>query len=272
MDSLHRLDTSEPAQPSAVEKWRKLPSLLISRQWRWLTLAVVIILLGLLRLGFWQLDRLEQRRATNALIASRLNELPLELRGQPIDAAANEYRPVVVTGQYDHSQEVVLRNRSRAGVPGMDILTPLRITNSDQSILINRGWVPLAQAEAAARTQFAIAGPVTVTGIVRQPVSQVSSWGPQDQRRDGQRLDAWFRPDVARIAEQIPYPLLPFYVEQLPVAGAPDLPHPQPNLELSDGPHLSYALQWFAFATILVCGYAAFVVTRSAELARGVAN
>jgi surfeit locus 1 family protein len=262
MDSLHTRDTT---QPSGIARWRALPRLLISPQWRWITLGVILVMLGLLRLGIWQLERLEQRRATNALIASRLNQPPLQLTGQAIDAETNEYRSIVVTGTYDHSQEVVLRNRSRGGVPGMDILTPLRMTGSDQSVLVNRGWVPLLQAEAAARQQFVVAGTVTVTGIVRKPQAPIGSWGPQDQRRDGQRLDSWFRADVARIAEQIPYPILPFYIEQLPVPGAPDLPHPQPNIELGEGPHLGYAIQWFSFATILVCGYAAFVVTRSNE-------
>jgi surfeit locus 1 family protein len=259
------LDTPGAAEPSTLARWRALPRLLVSRQWRWLTLGVIVILLGLIRLGMWQLDRLEQRRATNALITSRLDLPALSLTGQPLDAVANEYRTVVVTGTYDHSQEVVLRNRSRAGVPGMDLLTPLRIQGSDQSVLVDRGWVPLLEATPERRAQFAVSGTVTVRGIVRPAQVQLSSWGPQDRQPANGRLDSWFRADVARIDSQVPYALMPFYIEQLPVPDAPDLPHPQPNIELNEGPHLSYAAQWFSFATILVCGYAAFVVTRSAE-------
>lgn len=265
MDSLHRFDTAGDAQPSGWAAWRALPRLLVSRQWRWVTLAVIAIMLVLIRLGIWQLDRLEQRRTTNALITSRIDEPPIQLTGQPLDPVANEYHQVVVTGTYDHSAEIVLRNRARAGVPGMDILTPLRIEGSDQSVLVDRGWVPLLDAEPERRAQFAVAGPVTVRGIVRPPRVQTSSWGPQDRQPEGGRLDAWFHVDVAKIANQVPYPLLPLYIEQLPQENAPALPHPQPNIELSEGPHLSYAVQWFAFATILVCGYAAFVVTRSKE-------
>lgn len=265
MDSLHRLDTPGDVEPSGLAAWRALPRLLVSRQWRWVTLGVIAIMVVLIRLGIWQLDRLEQRRAINTLITSHIEEPPIQLTGQTLDPVANEYRQVVVTGTYEHSGEIVLRNRSRGGAPGMDILTPLRIEGSDQSVLVDRGWVPMLDAEPEQRAQFAVAGPVTVRGIIRPPRVQTSSWGPQDRQPEGGRLDAWFHVDVAKIANQVPYPLLPFYIEQLPVENAPDLPHPQPNIELSEGPHLSYAIQWFAFATILVCGYAAFVVTRSKE-------
>jgi surfeit locus 1 family protein len=265
MDSLHRLDSPADSQSSTLAAWRALPRLLISRQWRWVTLGVILITFGLLRLGVWQLDRLEQRRTTNALIASRMDAPPIELTGQALDVQASEYRTVLVTGSYDHGNEIVLRNRSRTGVPGMHILTPLRIAGSEQSVLVDRGWVPLLDATPEARARFAAPGTVTVRGLLRQPQQQIGRWGPRDQIPAGGRLDAWFRADVAGIAQQLPYPLLLFYIEQLPVEGAPDLPHPQPQIELDEGPHLSYALQWFSFATILVGGYAAFVVTRSAE-------
>ena len=71
------------------------------------------------------------------------------------------------------------------------------------------------------------------------------------------RLDAWFRVDLPRIQEQTPYPLLPVYVEQAPEPGRSGPPWPQDPIALSEGSHLSYALQWFAFATILLVGYVA---------------
>ncbi|MBV9792229.1 MAG: SURF1 family protein [Chloroflexi bacterium] len=265
MDSLHRLDTSGEAQTSGLTAWRALPRLLVSRQWRWVTLGVIVIMLVLIRLGMWQLDRLEQRRTNNALITSRVDEPPIQLTGQTLDAEANQYRQVLVTGTYDHGSEIVLRNRSRAGAPGMDIVTPLRIEGSDQSVLVDRGWVPLLDAEPEKRAQFAVSGPVTIRGVVRPSRVQTSSWGPQDRQPEGGRLDAWFHIDIAKIGNQVSYPLLPFYIEQLPEENAPDLPHPQPNIEITEGPHLSYAVQWFSFAAILVGGYAAFVVTRSKE-------
>jgi surfeit locus 1 family protein len=264
MSSVESYDTSSVSLRERLRPWRALPRLLVSRQWRWLTLGAILLALGLIRLGVWQLDRLEQRRAHNALIKARIDAPPIALTDQPLDLDAYEYQRVTVSGQYDSANEIVLRNRTLNGVPGMDIVTPLQLAGSDQRVLVNRGWVPLEQAEQAARQQFAVSGPATIQAIVRRPQMRSGWISPQDPQPPGGRLDAWFRVDVTRIANQLPYPLLPLYVEQLPDANHSDLPQPHPDIDYtSEGSHLSYAIQWFSFATIGLCGYAAFVVTRS---------
>lgn len=268
MDSLQSVDTA--AQRAArLAAWRRLPQLLVSRQWRWLTLGAILLALGLARLGVWQLDRLQQRRANNALIASRITAPPLKLTGQPIDVAANEYRSVVVSGVYDPSQEIVLRNRSRNGSPGSDVLTPLRIAGTNQAVLVDRGWVPVLLPDEQQLKQYVKTGPATIEGIIRTPQTRPSSLAPQDQRPANGRLFAWFRPDVAKIAQQIPYQIYPFYIEQKPVADPQALPSPALSVDYqSEGSHLSYAIQWFSFAIIGLCGYAGFVVTRTEQAAK----
>lgn len=269
MDSVHLSDTPTSASNHMTDGWRTLPQQLVSPRWRWITLAALGLVAVFIRLGMWQLDRLEERRTENALIASRITNPPVQLTGVPLDIDANEYRRVTVRGTYDHSQEVVLRNRSRNGVPGVDIITPLRITGSEQSVLVNRGWVPLLQYEQAAMQQFVVPGEANIEGIVRKTQPRRSSLGAEDKVPVDGMLRSWFRVDIERISDQVPYPLLPFFVEQLPREGAPDLPFPQPNTELSEGSHMSYAIQWFSFALILVCGYAALVATRSSDRSRG---
>lgn len=264
MNSLHRSDTQPSSYHDRLQPWWALPRLLVSRRWRWVTLIVVLLAFGLFRLGMWQLDRLTQRREVNARIAARVNAPPVELTGQPLDLEEYEYRPVIVRGEYDLSQQITIRNRILNGVPGADILTPLRITGSDQSVLVNRGWVPLEQAHHESLEQFAVNGPVSITGIIRKPRTREGGLMPVDQQPQRGRLDVWFRPDVAKIAQQVPYPLLPFYVEQTPTSDSMDLPLPHSTVDYrSEGSHLGYALQWFAFTAILLGGYAALVVTRS---------
>lgn len=245
--------------------WRRLPRLLISRKWRWFTLGVIGIALVMLWLGLWQLDRRAERRANNALIEQRTMMEPIQLTGQELDPLANEYRRATVTGVFDNAHSVLLRNRSLNGVPGMHLLTPLRIEGSDQAVLINRGWIPLEVATEAERPLFDVAGTVEVEGYVRAPRSVVSSFAPQDRPPENGRLDVWFWPDVPRISEQVPYPLVSFYVEAERTAGqTAELPRPQPQLDLSEGPHLGYAIQWFSFMIILIVGYGALVLTRTA--------
>ncbi len=256
--------TAAPPETRAV--WLALPRLLVSPRWRWLTLAVILLAVVLARLGFWQLDRLAQRRARNALLEQRVSMPPIELTGQALDPEEYEYRRVVVSGAYDIDGEVALRNRSRAGLPGVHVLTPLLIDGSDSAVIVDRGWLPITEGGHEARQRFDVDGDVRIEGIVRRPQAHTSPLTPADVQPSGGRLDQWLRPDVAKIAGQLPYPVLPFYVELVPDQGAPELPYAQPSTSAADeGPHLGYAMQWFSFMVILLIGYAAVVTTRSKQ-------
>ena len=224
-----------------------------------LAATFVLVMCGVcVRLGFWQLDRLAQRRAINARIDTRMVEPATPLTGEPLDPEAMEYRRVKVQGVYDSAQEIVLRNRSLDGAPGVHVLTPLRIAGSDTAVLIDRGWLPLDQAAPAARRAYDEAGAISVEGIAR--LSQENAAGPRDPplAPDQVRLDAWFRVDLPRIQAQAGYSLLPIFVEQQPALGDPPLPRRVATTDLGEGPHLVYAIQWFAFAVILLAGYLAF--------------
>ena len=222
----------------------------------WATLLVVVGIAITCRLGIWQLDRLAQRRAINATIDTRMAQPPAALAAPLADPAALEYRRVEVRGVYDPAQEIVLRNRALDGAPGVHVLTPLRLSGAGVAVLIDRGWIPLDQADQADRGAFAPpAGEVAVVGVVRR--SQEDAGGPADPPlAAGQsRRDAWFRVDIPRIEQQAGYPLLPLFVEQQPAPGDPPLPRRVATTDLGEGPHLGYAIQWFAFALILLVGY-----------------
>jgi surfeit locus 1 family protein len=241
---------------------------LVTGRQLWMTLLVLIGALILGRLGIWQLDRLAQRRAFNSSLNTRMAQPALTLADAAIDPAALEYRRIEVRGVYDPAQEIVLRNRELDGTPGVHVLTPLRISGSDAAVLVDRGWLPRDQADPAARSAFtAPSGELLVSGIVRR--SQADAGGPRDPPfgPDRERLDAWFRVDTARIQQQAGYPLLPIFIEQQPTPGDTALPRRVATADLGEGPHMGYAVQWFAFAIILVVGYIAFV---SSQTKRGV--
>lgn len=255
---------SHTPPPSTVRAWRALPRLIVSRRWRWVSLGVLVLAAFMIGLGVWQLDRLQQRLDRNAQVAQRALAAPLAIGTQPVNLAQDEYRRAVVWGTLDNQHSILLRNRALNGVPGMHLLTPLRIDGSDQVVLIDRGWLPLAQLEPEQRSQFDIPEVVEVQGFLRAGQPATDRIGPQDRIPPSGRLDAWFRVDTERITQQLPYPLLPYYVEaEEPLQQNASLPRPDLQLDLGDGPHLGYAIQWFAFTLILLGGYAAFVVTRS---------
>jgi surfeit locus 1 family protein len=236
----------------------------------WVTLLVIAGAALCCRLGIWQLERLAQRRAQNALIAARIAQPAIQLTGELADADALDYRRVEARGVYDPVQEIVLRNRALDGAPGIHIITPLRLSGSDAVVLVDRGWAPLDRASPEARRAFAEPGEVVVQGIARR--SQENAGGPPDPPLgSGQtRRDAWFRVDIPRIAQQAGYKLLPIFIEEQPAPGDQpglsdgegDLPRRVATTDLGEGPHLSYTIQWFSFAVILLVGYVAFIYQR----------
>ncbi len=226
----------------------------------------MLVLAGMavtVRLGIWQLDRLEQRRAFNARVLAQTNQPVLELTGAALgtDLSGMEYRSVLVKGFYDHSQEVALRNQSRGNQWGVHLLTPLNIQGSDQSVLVDRGWVPSDDFEFGSWEPYAEPGLVEVSGVIRASQSKPDFGRRADPSvAPGERLEAWFFANVQGIAQQVPYTLLPVYIQQAPDPTWSGLPYrTQPDLDLTEGPHFSYALQWFSFAAILGIGYPFFM-------------
>jgi surfeit locus 1 family protein len=222
--------------------------------------GLVLLMAGVMvSLGVWQLERLQERRAENAEIRARLAQPGLDLNAAP-DAEPPEYTPVQATGTYDFAAEIVLRNRAHLDSPGVHVLTPLRLSGSEQAVLVDRGWIPYTEAEPALRAVYQTpAGEVTVHGITRASQPRSRPFLPADPTISPQqpRLDAWFWLDLEQIQDQVRYPLLRFYIEAAPAEGAVRLPISGYSVDLTDGAHFVYALQWFAFTAILLIGSAA---------------
>jgi surfeit locus 1 family protein len=230
---------------------------------RWLKslflFSIPVITLGMLCLGFWQLSRLQERRTQNAFIAARTQTPPVALPTQLGNGDWGEwdYRPVSVRGVFDPAQEIVWKTQAYNGAPGVHVITPLRLAGESSAVLVDRGWLPYLEAEPEKRAAFPPpTGEVIVTGLVRVPAVRISDLSPRDLPLgpDRPRLDGWFWLDTRAIQGQMPYPLLPVVVVEAPEPGATGLPVRELNLQLDDGPHLSYAVQWFSFSAIAFFG------------------
>ncbi|MGH7502466.1 MAG: SURF1 family protein [Longimicrobiales bacterium] len=230
------------------------------------TVAVFAVAAVCVRLGFWQLDRLEERRARNAEQASRLEAPPVELEDVPHDSAGWTYRRVILEGSYDHDGLIVYPGRSLGGVPGAHIVTPLVLKDTGGRVLVNRGWMPAADGAHPDLTRLPESGPVRVMGVVvafpggRSPPAPAGSV----PRSEGFR-QIWFSIDPDAIRAQYPYPLGGIAVQLLPEQGRQELPARLPGPVLDEGPHKGYAVQWFSFAVIALVGWAALVMKGSAR-------
>ena len=232
---------------------------MFSRAWLITTILVFLGTAFCIRMGIWQLDRLKQRRTFNSQVMSMRAAESLDLnQNMPADISTMEWRAVTVTGKYDFENQVALRNQYNGDQYGYHLITPLLFGNGT-AVLVDRGWIP-ADGNAAPSDwrKYDETGQVTVTGQIRLGQAKPAFGGVADA--DTGHLDIWNNLNVVRIAEQSPYPILPVYVQPNETKNdtAPPIPF-QPELDLTEGPHSSYALQWFSFATILFFGYPFFL-------------
>jgi surfeit locus 1 family protein len=229
-----------------------IPRKMFSRAWLLTTLLVFLGTATCIRLGIWQLDRLDQRREFNAQVMSMRAAPMLDLnKDLPADIASMEWRAVRVTGEYDFENQVALRNRYHETRYGYHLVTPLLFDGT--AVLVDRGWIP---ADADWR-DFDEPGTVTVTGQIRLGQGKPAFGGVADALpEDGSPLKVWNNLDVERMSAQFPYPILAVYVQ--PNAEIDDVTPPiayLPEIELTEGSHFGYAFQWFTFAAILFMGY-----------------
>lgn len=221
---------------------------------RWLVVTIVVLIaVGVMvRLGIWQLNRLQGRRAANAAIERQINAPPLPLDAQTAantDPATLTFRRVSVQGTWDYAHEVELRYRSFDGQAGIHLLTPLRIEGSDTYLLVDRGWIPYQQADQTDRRAYQQSERAAIEGLVNQSNTQ------GDTKTDP---GTFSQIDIPAISAQLPYPLLPYYVQRLPSGNNQTLPKSEGEPDLSNGTHLAYMIQWWAFAGTLLITYIIF--------------
>lgn len=230
---------------------------MFSRKW-WFTTVLVLLGTALCaRLGIWQLDRLEGRRAFNEqVIAMRAMDF-LDLNTDEFSSIEEmEWRSVTVSGEYDFANQIALRNRYYRDQYGYHLLTPLRFEGT--AVFVDRGWIP-ADGNSAPEDwrKYDETGVVTVTGQIRLGQGKPTFGGVADALpEDGGALSVWNNADLEKIAPQVPYPILDIYIQpDVDIDDdVPPIPF-QPTVELTEGSHFGYALQWFTFATILFVGY-----------------
>lgn len=251
----------------------------ITPRWILSHLLVLVLVATMMSLGLWQLRRLQERKALNRRIKERMSAppanvsqvLPVRLPPTGIPSAQAsatadraEYRRVEADGSYRADQEVIVRARSLNGAPGSWVLTPL-VQADGTAVVVNRGWIPNnGREEAVPASARAPSGPVRLVGLVQKTETR-GSLGPRDP--SGGRLTNLARADVGRLQQQVPEALLPAYVQLVKQSPAPGLDQPQVLAppELSEGPHLSYAIQWFSFTAIALIGYPLILYRKAGE-------
>lgn len=247
---------------TTIQQWARP---LLSRRWRWVTLMVILGVALLLRLGVWQLHRLEERRASNALLAAQLAQSPVPLTGQEESALLLSMvdRQIAAAGQFDYDHQYLILLQTWEGQTGVYLVTPL-LLDENTAVLVNRGWLP--QKEAVNARDYDQANPALVEGTIQ--LSQVARYGAAAEIRNTFQPEQ-YRIEIELMQAMLPYKVLPIYIQQTPTNGEQTLPYRLPQeIDLSEGSHLSYALQWFSFAIMLTLGYVYYVQQQEKKVMR----
>ena len=222
--------------------------------------AALLAALGTARLGFWQLDRAQQKLDLQARLQARAVLPPLgptELPGDAAAAQAQYDRPVQLRGRWLSEHTLYLDNRQMNARQGFYVLTPLRLPSGD-AVLVQRGWMPRDFIDRARLAPLpAQPGALLISGRLAPPPSKLFSLADAEQGPIRQNLD------LAAYAREIGVALRPWSVLQTAPAqadrqaGATDpaddgLQRQWPQVAVDVSKHYGYAFQWFALCALVL--------------------
>ena len=220
-------------------------SFAISKRWFGYLALVVIFAIGCSLLAMWQLARRDDARAEIDRVEANWESAP-----RPIDEVLptldsfdpdTKWTPVVLNGEYLSDEQVLARGRPRDGNPGFEVLVPFRLDDGTVFI-VDRGWIPVGNTgDTPEAVPAAPAGRVTVVARLKagEPVVAGRS-APEGQ------IATVHLPDLAeRVGEPMYTGAYGLVASEDPAPATAPLQQVKPTPD--EGPHLSYAFQWFVF-------------------------
>ncbi|KNB52535.1 SURF1 family protein [Streptomyces caatingaensis] len=237
---------------------------LLTRQWVILTLVGLVLIPVMIKLGFWQLHRHEQRVARNNQIGRSLEHAPVPVTdltapGREV-AHENVWRRVTAKGSYDPKGEVVVRLRTdNSGKSGFMVVTPFVLEGGEgdgKAVLVNRGWIP---ADAGQRTYPKVPAPpsgrIELTGRLR--ADEDAGEGIRDTKGLPPRMIMII--NSGRQAKELHRPVLGGYLELISPAGKGQPQTIDDPDHSSIGNHMAYTVQWWLFSAFVPVGWVILV-------------
>lgn len=258
-----------------------------------LALLVLAATATCIRLGLWQLSRLHEKRVLHAAQRAELALPPIDVSvALPAEPPAVGRR-VRVRGRWDRSVHVLLSGRSHLGAAGVSLVTPVRLP-SGEALLVERGWLPAADSRIAHPERLRDDTADLIGVATREPhAPHAPPWVRLESESAGVSLWSARALEADSAASRVRGPLAPWLLRALPIeatprgiasAGAPrtpagaratelppgeSAPTPEPYVVPDEAMHLSYAIQWFAFAGIVGIGSLSLAWSRARRARRG---
>ncbi|MEA3299151.1 MAG: SURF1 family protein [Pseudomonadota bacterium] len=215
---------------------------------RGILLFTLLFLPVTLSLGFWQLDRAEEKRMLAAEfqgreVAAKVNLDDLETGGD------HQYRRVTATGRFDPDHAILLDNRVRQGRPGYEVVVPFQLAASGRWLLVNRGWIGAAASRDQLPAVAEVPGDVTLSGYLYQSPGEPFTLGAEQWRERWPQVLQNL--DIAGVATLLEVELSPWTL-RLDASSPGALAVGWEVINVQPEKHTAYAVQWFALAAALV--------------------
>jgi cytochrome oxidase assembly protein ShyY1 len=218
---------------------------LIKPRWIALTLILLFLIYLFIRLSDWQFDRYDQRINRNESTNTALSLAPKKIDSTSQLSNMKQWEKIELTGNYLNDQSKLVRKQYLENSLGFWVITPLKIENGE-NILVNRGWIPIGTS--ASTNQIIPPAPVGIVNLegYLQPYNESIAQPKDLPLNQVNTIDhKYFGIDVAS----------DFYVQLEKSSPMENQVAIIPLPELTNGPHLSYAIQWILFALLLPIGW-----------------
>jgi surfeit locus 1 family protein len=256
------------------------------------TLSTAILATGMVCASVWQWDRHIQKQGLIARLQETLSLEPIpvtELLATPVAWEDLTFRRIKLAGTYDFTHEMLLRNRNLEGRAGVHVITPLKIDSTDTNILVDRGFIPMGREGQSERVPYQTPPHVELFGLVKNSMSPKFMAPNDPPAGDGYPwVDRWLRVNIPSMQKQLPYQVLPIYIEIMEdpndpllaskivregAAGrndvlmmtgqknvenfglnSPEARYPIPTYDITPPPdiHLGYVYEWLLMAIITI--------------------
>ena len=230
--------------------------------WNWVfcpklitSIFAVIFFLLFLNLGFWQLDRAEQKRELQSFFNERQAQETIDLNNSFIEDNDNIlWRKVSATGSFLERQQILLDNQVSVGQAGYYVYTPFTVKNSEDVFLVNRGWIPIGGDRNKSPNLILTEGEVTIQGVFKkEPRTGVLLMENQAEKLNT-NVTRFQKIDITEISAVTKIKLFPYLIRLSSGSEYGYIRNWKPR-NSGENVHIGYAYQWFAFALTLFIIY-----------------
>jgi cytochrome oxidase assembly protein ShyY1 len=232
------------------------PKIRFNAEWR-ITLFTVVMVPVLIALGFWQLQRAQEKAELSATYEARRQQPPVDLSGlweSPAQSLA--YVPVRLRGSFVPNAYFLLDNQMRKGRFGYEVLSILQLADDQGSVLVNRGWIAGDPTRQVLPDVPSIDDAVEITGHVY--VAPGSAFLLAEQHLDNtwpQRIQAVEMDKLSAAMATVVGPKVFPYPVRIDAGSRGALEVDWQVVNMTPQKHQAYAVQWFAMAATLLVFY-----------------